>query len=138
MSKFYGQVEGMSSTVATRRGGKYIKTSAQSYDGSIQTRLEYDDQDNLIAEISMCKGTGFYGDRVFRGKFEDLKEILMYGEMYKILMDELIDSRIEHYGLIETIKYLYQGGVSIVNLEYMRFARIDIDTAIKELEGEAV
>ena len=77
MSKFYGQVEGMSSTIATRRGGKFIKTSAQSYDGSMQTRLEYDDQDNLIVEITMCDGTGFYGDRVFRGTFEDLKDILI-------------------------------------------------------------
>ena len=81
MSKFYGQVEGMSSTVATRRGGKFIKTSAQSYDGSIQTRLEYDDQDNLMVEITMCEGTGFYGNRVFRGTFEDLKDILINSKL---------------------------------------------------------
>lgn len=30
MSTFYGQVEGMAKTVASRRGGKEIKVSAQS------------------------------------------------------------------------------------------------------------
>ena len=138
MSKFYGQVEGMSSTVATRRGGKFIKTSAQSYDGSIQTRLEYDDQDNLIVEMSMCEGTGFCGYRVYRGTFASLKDILTHGELYKSIMDELIDNRIETYGLTETIQWLYQSGVSIVNLRYMGFADSDIKTAIDELESEAV
>jgi hypothetical protein len=138
MSKFYGQVEGMSSTMATRRGGKFIKTSAQSYNGSIQTRLEYDDSDNLIVEMSMCEGTGFYGDRVFRGRFVDLKDILTHGELYKRIMDELIDNRIETYGITETIQWLYQSGVSIVQLRYMSFADSDIKTAVEQLESEAV
>ena len=139
MSKFYGQVEGMSSTVATRRGGKYIKTSAQSYDGSIQTRLEYDDRDNLIAEISMCEGTGFYGDRVFEGKFETLKNILINGELYKSLMDELIDFRIECFGLSNTIQWLYDSGISITQLmEVLRFDPDDVRAAIDELESEVV
>ena len=138
MSKFYGQVEGMSSTVATRRGGKFIKTSAQSYDGSIQTRLEYDDQDNLMVEITMCDGTGFYGDRVFRGTFEDLKDICIYGNLYKSTMDELIDNRIETYGLNETIQWLYQSGVSITNLRHLNFEYDDIRSAIDELESEAM
>lgn len=139
MSKFYGQVEGMSSTIATRRGGKFIKTSAQSYDGSIQTRLEYDEQDNLTAEISMCDGTGFYGDRVFRGTFEDLKDILTHGELYKSIMDELIDNRIETYGLIETIQWLYQSGVSITQLTgLLHFSPDDVRAAVAELEGEAM
>lgn len=138
MSKFYGQVEGMSSTVATRRGGKFIKTSAQSYDGSIQTKLEYDDQNNLIAEISMCEGTGFYGDRVYRGTFDNLKDILIRGERYRSLMNELIDSRIECFGLTNTIQWLYQSGVTVVELYDMWFDEEDIKTAIDELESEAV
>ena len=138
MSKFYGQVEGMSSTVATRRGGKFIKTSAQSYDGSIQTRLEYNDSDNLMVEMSMCDGTGFYGDRVFRGKFEDLKDILINGEFYKSLMNELIDTRIECFGMINTIQWLYDSGVSVTKLWDMGFDEDDIKTAIEKLESEAV
>ena len=138
MSKFYGQVEGMSSTAATRRGGKFIKTSAQSYDGSIQTRLEYDDQNNLIAEISMCEGTGFYGDRVFKGKFDDLKDILIHGELYKSLMNELIDNRIETYGCKDTIQWLYQSGISRTELWDMGFDEDDITTAIEDLESEAM
>ena len=139
MSKFYGQVEGMSSTTATRRGGKFIKTSAQSYDGSIQTRLEYDDQDNLMVEITMCESTGFYGDRVFRGTFEDLKGILAYGELYKLIADEMIDSRIEAYGVTDTVQWLYESGVSITRLvEVLHFDPNDVRAAVAELEGEAI
>lgn len=70
MSKFYGQVEGQASTVATRRGGRDIKVSAQSWDGSLQTRLYYED-DKLMVDLSFCEGSGVYGDRLYRGPFTE-------------------------------------------------------------------
>ena len=41
MSKFYGQVFGAGKSPATRRGHNLIKVSAQSYDGSVITALNY-------------------------------------------------------------------------------------------------
>ena len=46
MAKFYGQVNGGRGTV-TRLGYRNIRTSAQSYDGSIQTELTYNDEGNI-------------------------------------------------------------------------------------------
>lgn len=75
MAKFYGQVVGMSNTPATRRGGKDIQSSAQSYDGSITTRLWYDD-DTLMVSIRVCEQSGFYGDLIFQDTFEKYVEVL--------------------------------------------------------------
>jgi hypothetical protein len=78
MSTFYGQVDGHANTVASRRGTDYIKSSAQSYDGSVITKLNYDSQDVLMVTISLAKGSDFYGDTrelpYFYGTFEQLQE----------------------------------------------------------------
>lgn len=76
MSKFYGQVEGMAQTVASRRGSKYIKTSAQSWDGSVITRLHYDDDGELYVSIDIDDGSSFYGQCYFYGTLEQLKQKL--------------------------------------------------------------
>ena len=76
MSKFYGQVFGASSTSASRRGHKEIQVSAQSYDGSVITRMFYDQDDRLIVNIQMSDGSSSCGDTVFRGTFDDLKKKL--------------------------------------------------------------
>lgn len=55
MSKFYGQVDGMSSTVASRRGSTYIKSSAQSYDGSVVVKLNYNSDGDLIVRVGAVK-----------------------------------------------------------------------------------
>ena len=86
MAKFYGQVSSNPTqttvtrrttehikTNATRRGTEYIKTSAQSFDGSIQTKLWYNDG-KLMVELSFCEGSGCDGDRLFRGEFKHLIE----------------------------------------------------------------
>jgi hypothetical protein len=74
MAKFYGQVSSNSSqTNATRQGTEYIKTSAQSYDGSIQTKLWYSDG-KLMVELSFCGNSGADGDRLFIGEFRHLVE----------------------------------------------------------------
>ena len=72
MSKFYGVVVGdMSKTDATRRGSKSIKTSAQSYDGSVQTELFYDSEGRLIVTISACEGSSVCGNIIFKGTFDE-------------------------------------------------------------------
>jgi len=76
MSKFYGQVFGASNTSASRRGHSEIHVSAQSYDGSVITRMFYDRKDRLIVDIQMSDGSSSYGDTVFHGTFDDLKKKL--------------------------------------------------------------
>lgn len=76
MSKFYGQVQGMGKTNATRRGGRDIKVSAQSWDGSVITRLYYDDNDELIIDIELSDCSSFYGQTHFSGTMEELKNKL--------------------------------------------------------------
>lgn len=68
MSKFYGTVSGAAATEATRRGHDYIRVSAQSWDGSLITRMRYDREDQLVVQLdrndssSSCSGrTIFYG-----------------------------------------------------------------------------
>ena len=75
MSKFYGQVQGSSATLATRGGSKDITASVQSYDGSVQTRLFYEDE-VLMVEVRTCEGSGFNGDRIFIGTFDEFQKKL--------------------------------------------------------------
>ena len=66
MSRFYGQVEGMSTTVASRMGNKYIKSSVQSHDGSIIMRLdEFNGETKLT--VYHDDETSFYGNSIFYG-----------------------------------------------------------------------
>lgn len=75
MSAFYGQVEGSAKTSASRRGSKDIKVSAQSWNGSIQTRLYYDG-DDLMVDITIGEESSFTGYSYFHGTLEELKERL--------------------------------------------------------------
>lgn len=76
MSTFYGRVEGCSNTIASRRGTDNIKSSAQSYDGSVITKLNYDSQGVLMVTVHLANGSAFYGDDLpyFYGTFEQLQE----------------------------------------------------------------
>lgn len=69
MSKFYGMVQG-SRGPATRGGHRFIKTSAQSYDGSVQTELSYDG-DELMVRVSTTPESSCYGSTIFYGTFEE-------------------------------------------------------------------
>jgi hypothetical protein len=80
MSKFYGQVYGQAKTEASRRGSRDIKVSAQSWDGSVITYLEYDKDDQLEVTISIAEGSSSYGYTYFRGSLEELKERLAGGK----------------------------------------------------------
>ena len=79
MSKFYGTVIGASSTCGTRRGHHDIRVSAQSYDGSVITTLDYDSNDNLRVRIGTNENSGTYTDwksNDFTGTFEEFKQLL--------------------------------------------------------------
>ena len=79
MSKFYGQVEGMSTTVASRMGNKYIKSSVQSHEGSIIMRLdEFNGETKLT--VYHDDETSFYGNRIFYGSIAEFVNLL---ENYK-------------------------------------------------------
>ena len=71
MAKFYGTIRGSAKTAATRRGFNRIKTSAQSWNGSITTELTYNDEDKLMVEISIDEGSSTYGKTIFYGTFEE-------------------------------------------------------------------
>lgn len=75
MSKFYGMVRG--NRGASTRGGSAnsgFKATAQSYDGSVITCLDYDQNNNLKVRIELAEGSTTYGDVAFSGTFEELKE----------------------------------------------------------------
>lgn len=58
---------------ATRGGHSMIKTSAQSWDGSIQTELTYE-EDTLMVRVSVSEGSSIYGKTIFYGTFKDFIE----------------------------------------------------------------
>ena len=66
MAKFYGSIQG-SRGAATRTGGSLMKSSVQSYDGSVITYMSYDkDKDNpkeekLMVEICVSDYSSSYG-----------------------------------------------------------------------------
>ena len=72
MSTFYGMVQG-NKGAATRGGSKAsgFKSTVQSYDGSIITRLSYDQNDNLMVSVEVAEGSACYGKTIFSGTFEE-------------------------------------------------------------------
>ena len=80
MSTFYGQVEGMAYTNGTRRGGRYIHSSSQSYDGSVDVELRYYDdnhtKENLMVYIGISDDSSMYGANYFTGTIDELRVAL--------------------------------------------------------------
>ncbi|MDV3429127.1 MAG: hypothetical protein LIR50_19215 [Bacillota bacterium] len=74
MSAFYGMVQG-NRGASTKGGSKNsgFVASCQSYDGSVITRMWYDENDNLMVSIAISEGSSTYGDKVFVGSLEELK-----------------------------------------------------------------
>ena len=82
MSKFYGQVSGASNTTASRRGHQDIAVSAQSWNGSLQTRLFYNNDNELMVDLSYSPDSSFYGKTIFNGKMEDLLKAIEVGKAW--------------------------------------------------------
>jgi len=82
MSKFYGQAwteDRTSTTAATRCGHSGINASAQSYDGSIITRLHYDRAGALIVDIEVSSDSAMHGETVYSGPLNQLADQLDAG-----------------------------------------------------------
>lgn len=84
MSTFYGMIQG--NRGAATRGGSTnsgFKSTAQSWENSIINRLNYDSNNNLRLTIEVAEGSSTYGDEVFRGTFEEFKEMCKMYKEYK-------------------------------------------------------
>ena len=57
----------------TRCGSQFIKSSVQSYDGSVITELSYSHEGQLMLEVTVCKdeSTSYRGNRVFKGTLDE-------------------------------------------------------------------
>lgn len=71
MAKFYGQVKGYGRTTATRQGHNGIRSSVQSYDGSVIVELSYFPDKTLNVMVEVAKGSGFSGKTVFDGTLDE-------------------------------------------------------------------
>ena len=78
MATFYGQVFGKASTGASRTGSRNsgIRTSAQSYDGSVIVELRQprdgEGDGGPIVTVEVSDGTSSYGVELFRGSLDGL------------------------------------------------------------------
>ena len=72
MAKFYGSIQG-NRGAATRMGHQSIKASVQSYDGSVITELSYNDEGQLLVDVSVAKdeSTAYRGTRLFYGTLDE-------------------------------------------------------------------
>lgn len=82
MSKFYGTVHDPwgGRGVGTRCGHRGIRTTAQSYDGSVIVDLSYDGEDELKVEVEVAEGSAAHGKTVFSGGLAELAEALRASE----------------------------------------------------------
>ena len=69
MAKFYGSLQGNKGAV-TRMGSSCIKSSVQSWDGSLISCMSYKG-DKLMLELSVSKGSASCGKTIFYGTFEE-------------------------------------------------------------------
>ncbi len=77
MSKLYGSLKGNGIEV-TRGGTKNsgMRASVQSWNGSLCTFMDLDDDDKPVVEIQIADGSAVFGKTFFRGTLEELKEKL--------------------------------------------------------------
>ena len=77
MSTFYGCVQG-NRGAATRGGSRAsgFKSTAQSWDGSVITRLSYNDKDELMVTIETSDRSAPYGTTIFYGTLEEFNKKL--------------------------------------------------------------
>lgn len=77
MSALYGQVHGSAETTASRRGSvaSHIRSSVQSWNGSIITEMYYHD-DDLRIRVEYSDDSCFYGKTIYDGSVSDFVTIL--------------------------------------------------------------
>ena len=75
MAKFYGTVQG-NRGMGSRLGTQDIKASAQSYDGSVITRLWYNNNNELMINLAINGGLGSSGDTKFHNTFDRFNQLM--------------------------------------------------------------
>ena len=79
MAKTYATLTGARSTLTQRGGNDGVRTSCQSYDGSICVSNWYDDSGNLRVRVGTNDGSSCYSDwgsEEFNGTFQEFKDLL--------------------------------------------------------------
>ena len=75
MSKLYGSLQGCRGE-ATRCGSKSsgVRASVQSWNGSLVSYMDLDDNGNPVITLKASKGSSGYGsETIFSGSLEELK-----------------------------------------------------------------
>jgi len=75
MAKLYGSIQGCRGE-ATRTGSKNsgMRASIQSWNGSLVSYMDLDENDKPIITLKVSKGSARYGEEtIFRGSLEELK-----------------------------------------------------------------
>ena len=101
---FYGLVRG-NRGAATRGGSKNsgFKATAQSFDGSIISYLDYDNEGKLKVRLEIADGSSSYGDIVFNGTLDELRKKL------KSLTDEKTNDVIVEFKLKDLTQESFNG-----------------------------
>lgn len=93
MSKFYGTVVGSARTEATRRGFDGIRVSAQSWDGSLITRMRYDGQGRLMVQLDKSnESSSCYGRTIFWGTLDELEHKLGCEDAVDVEAEAFVDA----------------------------------------------
>lgn len=110
MSKFYGTVHGdASQTDGTRRGFRSIKVAAQSWDGSVITSMHYRVND-LMVGLDFSDGSSTYGQSLFYGTFQELKDKLMESDDGAAAEDKARAALADSYDLLSCVLAQYENG----------------------------
>lgn len=88
MSKYYGQVIGAAETVGSRRGYKGIRSSAQTWDGSLIVIAKDNKEGKTVWQIEYSDVSEAYGKKLFEGSLEDLVDLFESNHCYQTRMDD--------------------------------------------------
>lgn len=94
MSKFYGTVHGdASQTDGTRRGFRSIKVAAQSWDGSLITRMSYDGGGRLMVQLDKSnESSSCWGKTIFWGTLDELEQKLKGEDVVNVEADAFVEA----------------------------------------------
>lgn len=110
MSKFYGTVHGdASQTGGTRRGFRSIKVAAQSWDGSVITGMHYCG-DDLMVDLCFADDSSTYGQSLFYGTFQELKDKLMESDDGAAAEEKARAALADSYDLLSCVLAQYENG----------------------------
>ena len=71
LNGFCGQVQGDKPTPGLRHGEYEIESSVQSWSGSINTKMYYNQAGGLMVRLQVSQTSNFNGTTIFEGTFEE-------------------------------------------------------------------